>query len=194
MSDDLNVSRPCTLSQVRLARQDNHTLLVLPPEHAPADLPAFEPFTMPALKKSTTDRMAVLAEMHWQMNRRCIGMVLALDVLKRSWRFTIPNQRCSRDSACWSVLQEDYQQIEPHWLLAGSFQSRLVHKEEEVIDAPPPHDGVHFVMSIERQGGERKIWTFYRFDLKTRLVPAEAALVDDWEGQLREALPRLKLV
>ena len=183
------------LPQVRLV-EDEHAVRV----HL-ADgtvVAGFRPFGLPAIPQSLCDWCAIFCERFWAERKRCVAMVLMLDVRTRGWAMALPAQRCGRDAACWSTARADYPQFPETAVLCGTFQSRILAPGEDPADAVPPAAGLHFVLSLpgtaEVQPG--RVYCFVRTDAaagSTRLVPAADVILDDWAAALEQALPRVTL-
>src|SRR3954463_7176349 len=91
--------------QVRLV-EDEHAVRV---HLADGSVTAgFRPFGLPAVPQSLTDWCAIFCERFWAERRRCVAMVLMLDVQTRGWAMALPAQRCGRDAACWSTARADF--------------------------------------------------------------------------------------
>lgn len=192
---------PRALTRVRLVRGAGVT--IVEPSRPPAGVPGggagegvepFSPFPMPRVPKSLADWIAIFGETFWQRHRRCAAALLLLGRAHR-WGMTIPPQRCSRDSACWSTRLEDSSGeagLAGDCLLAGTFQTRMLARGEDPSDAPPPHDGLHFVHVLGE--GDPAIHCFVRAGGECEAVPAADVLVDDWDYMLEQCLPRMQLV
>jgi hypothetical protein len=194
---------PRALTQVRLVRGAGVT--IVEPSRPPAEVPGggagegVEPFTafpMPRVPKSLADWVAIFGETFWQRHRRCAAALLLLGGAARRWGMTIPPQRCSRDSACWSTRIEDSSGDAAgpagDGLLAGTFQTRVLTRGEDPADAPPPHDGLHFVHMLGE--GEPAIHCFVRAGGVCSAVSAADVLMDDWDYMLEQSLPRMQLL
>jgi hypothetical protein len=187
--------QPRALPQVRLV-EDEHAVRV---HLADGSVVAgFRPFGLPAVPQSLTDWTAIFCERFWADRRRCVAMVLMLDLKTRGWAMALPAQRCGRDAACWSTLRADFPQFPDTAVLCGTFQSRVLAAGEDPADAVPPVPGLHFVLSLpgtaEMQPG--RVYCFVRTGAaagSTRLVPADDVILDDWAAALEQALPRLTM-
>jgi hypothetical protein len=182
---------PRALPQVRLVRRDEDVQVLPAPRDDAGPEQEFPPLKLAKLPRSVTDRLALFVELVHRRHNCCVGALLLLDRRSGDWNFRIPAQRCGRTASCWSALARDVPQVSEYDLLAGSFQSRLLASGEDAADAPPPHDGVHFVLRLEEGGGS--ILCFIRAQGKTIFVPADQVIYDDLEAALEECLPRLKL-
>ena len=177
------------LPQVRLIRR-NDKVLVAPTGESNA-APAFEPFALPKLPKCITDHIALFCERIQREHARCVGAVLLMDRKTKEWTIRLPVQRCGRTSSCWSALERDVPELTEDLFLAGSYQLRQLEPGEEPVDAPPPHDGVHFVHVIGPK--TQSIWTFLRAEGQTHRIPADVVIFDDMAAAIEEALPRLRM-
>src|SRR4051794_1431908 len=183
------------LPQVRLVEDGDAVCVQLA---GGAVVAGFRPFGLPPVPQSLTDWTAIFCERFWAERRRCVAMVLMLDLKTRGWAMALPAQRCGRDAACWSTLRADFPQFPETAVLCGAFQSRVLAAGEDPADAVPPVAGLHFVLSLpgtaEAQPG--RVYCFVRTDAaagSTRLVPADDVILDDWATALEQALPRLTM-
>jgi hypothetical protein len=177
------------IPQIQLSYKDS-AFLVSPPPIRPG---AFEPFELPPLIRSTTDRLALLAENLWLRQRRTAGFLLLLDTKHRRWGYGVPRQRSSSDAACWTADRRDFPQLPPEAFLGGTFQSRVLSAGETPADAPPPKtDGLHLVLQIQEDS--REIWTFVT--LGGEMIAAEpgALILDDFQGDYDDLVSRLSFV
>ena len=193
MSEDPAASQgaggPTALPRIRLVRRDDATLVE--PLLAGAGADGCEPFRLAKLARSLANDLALFGELVWQQHRRCVGVLLLLDRRSHEWTYRVPAQRCGKGAACWSALRQDVSQVAEDHLLAGSYQTRLLAQGEESADAPPPHDGVHFVHVIEP--APTAVWSCLRGEGHTHAVPADDVIYDDVQAALEECLPRLRL-
>jgi hypothetical protein len=163
--------------------------LVNPPAKAPS---AFEPLELPLLSRSAADRMALLLEGLWQRQGRVAGFILFLDTRQKRWAWGVPRQRSGGESACWNVSRDDFPQLPPECVVAGSFQSRVFAGGEEPPDATPPADGLHFVLRIDPDA--RGIWSFVRMGGEPLAAMPGALIFDDFEDDLRNLTSRLTCI
>ncbi len=155
----------------------------------PAGTADTDAYALCRVPKSLIDELAIAAQWFWNRHKRCLGILLMLEPKKRVWSATIPTQRCSRDSSCWSPRQRDLPTELPTSILVGSFQSRVLSPGEDPADCPPPHDGLHLVMIV---GSDPLcIVAFLRCEGKTRQVPASDILFDDCEELIESVRGRL---
>jgi hypothetical protein len=175
----------CSIPHARLSREGEGILIY--PAMAGNQTNAYALCRLP---RSLADQLGTACQWFWQRHQRCLGILLLLEPEHHIWSVVIPAQRCSRDSACWSASRRDLPGIGPSMVLMGSFQSRMLGKGEDPADCPPPHDGLHLVMSIG--SGLPQVHTFLRCDGQTRPVPVSDVLFDDIEHLFEEAIGRLK--
>jgi hypothetical protein len=179
---------PGPIDQINLTRVKDR-FLVHPPAHV-----RLPPFVLPTLPMSVTNRCVVMAHSFWVTHRRCIGFLLLLDLMSHNWGCGIPTQRCSADSACWSVNKGDFDDMSASCAVAGSFQSRVVRQVEELADAPPPCPGLHLVLRVGCDHPGPEITTFVRADGVTQPIDPDAVLFDDWSASLTQFRNRLTLM
>jgi hypothetical protein len=161
------------------------------PTVSPTDRPDAATVPLCQIPKSLADSLTTACLWFWRRHHRCVGIVLLLDPVRQSWTAVIPAQRSSADSACWSAARRDIPGTDPDTAIAGSFQSRVLAPGEELADCPPPHDGVHIVMSV---GGETVgLAAFLRCGGVTRPVPPQDVLFDDLELMFLAAADRIVL-
>jgi hypothetical protein len=177
------------LPQIRLVPA-HPKLLVSSSTQEPADL--FDPFPLPPLPISLSNQCAVMAETFYQQHQRCVGFVLLLDCRDRSWGIGIPRQRCSADSACWDTSREDFPNLPPQSVVAGSFQSRIIHTASELPEVPPPHDGMHLVQRFEPD--QWSIASFIRIGNRCNQVSFDQIIIDDWNSLIHQHASRLTIV
>jgi hypothetical protein len=177
------------LPQIRLTPVDRK-LLVSPCTEEAAD--QFEPFLLPAIPLTISNHCSIMAETFYQKHHRCIGFVLLSNCPHRAWGIGVPQQRCSPDSACWDALREDFADLPAHSVVAGSFQSRIIHSAEELPEVPPPHDGIHLVQRIEPNW--RSISSFVRIGSQCTPISFDQIFVDDWSHLIDKNEARLKIV
>jgi hypothetical protein len=181
------------LRHVRLVRRDDD-VLVAPAERpgGEAGLPPeqhFDPFRLAKLPKSITDQLCLFGDLVHRRYGRCVGVLLLLDPGTHEWTYRVPAQRCGKTASCWSASIHDVPQVGHDHLLAGSFQTRVLAAGEDAADAPPPCDGVHFVLRLDPGGGS--VLSFLRAEGRTQAVPADVVVFDDLEAALQECLSRL---
>jgi hypothetical protein len=182
------------LPQVRLVQHERGVTVYPNLSSTAGNCDLAQPFELSQIPKSLTDRSALICQSFWHKHRRCLALVLMLDVKERYWSTVIPPQRSCRDSACWSAVRTDLPGILPSMVLLGSFQARMLGPKEEAIDCPPPHDGVHFVHCIGIDPQISLVRCFLRAEGRTEEVSAADILVDDGHMSIEEALPRIQLV
>lgn len=188
------VSSPRPLEHVRLFLQEG-VPHVTPPQSATTPL---APIPLPPVPRSLADWLAAFGQSFLHRHRRCVAALLLLDCSSGLWAMTIPTQRASRDSSCWQVAGSDRPCLPPGFVVAGSFQTRLLCPGESMADAVPPVDGVHLVQDQhiqQNQPGEQfRIGCFLGVGGIVRPVSCEQVLLDDMALTLEEVMARVTLV
>ena len=148
---------------------------------------------LPLVPLTITNACATAADLFWQRSSRCCAIVLLLDVASRHWSWVIPRQTCSRDGCCWQAPRRELlSNLWPgSWYVAGSFQTRVVEHEEDVLDHVPPVPGVHFVQI--RRGDNIHIFTFLRLGPEDVRCPTRELVLQAGWATVEEALPRMTL-
>ncbi len=145
-------SRGTAFRRARFAQEDNTLVMLLPPSPLTVGPQSMVP---KQLSHSSVQKMVTLSEMFYQKHKRCLAFLLLFN--GEGWGYALPLQRCSDDSSCWEAAREHFPDFGEEWLLAGSFQSRVI-AEAELADAVPPTDGLHIVCQILPQLS--LIWRF----------------------------------
>jgi hypothetical protein len=154
----------------------------------------FVPFDLPLLPQNLTDWCAQVAQRFWIQRRRCLGLVLLLDVRTHEWTAAIPAQRCAKSASCWSAALADFTSFPPETVLGGSFQTRVLSRGEEPADCPPPHDGIHLVQRAGPEPSPHSVWCLARAGGSTFTVEPRDVLFDDVAVALEQAAPRLAVL
>jgi len=158
--------------------------------------PLLESFELPKLPSGLIDWLTTLSHQFWATHHRCLASLLLLEAGPRTWAIGIPNQRCSSDSSCWTIPQRAWQpDLQEPFLLAGSFQIRILGKGEAAIDAVPPLDGVHLILQLHPKSQQQAtIWSFVRCAGQVQQASREQTLEDQTQAALEACRPRLTLL
>ena len=154
---------------------------------------AIESFALPHVPLSQLRWSETLVERFWREHKRCMALLLMLDVTARRWATPlIPSQRCESTRVSFRLHASDFVAVAPHLFVAGSLQMSNARDPFAAAAHVPAFDGVHVVKAgaTAREGG----FIFLRCDGgEAALASPFSILVDDLEATFRQNAHRLKL-
>ncbi len=146
---------------------------------------------LPKLPLSLVYWMTGLGQLFWIEHRRCIGLLLMLDLEYRRWTCLIPTQNCTPQAVQWKTTSEDLVDQPSHLFIAGSFQTTSISGMYDAHALVPAFDGLHLIQQVDREDGGA--WSFIHSDGEPALADPSSVLGDDLSDTLRRYTHRLKL-
>ncbi len=167
--------------------QPRHPRIVASASAAADSKRSLESFPLPRLSAVRFDRLAASLAVFWSRRRRCLVVLLYLDLIRRDWVTFVPPQFCGPDDARWNTrfdgVEDPGRRPGAHLRLAGSLRCLPGVASKDVLAHVPPFDGLHITLDPLRS---RPGATFIiRAQGEQSIVADSAVLTDcDYEGLL----------
>jgi hypothetical protein len=135
------------------------------------------------------------SKMFWQEHQRCIAFVLLYRLDRSHWSIELPSQSCRHDLAKWSPALSAPIDAHDGYALAGTFQSRILPKDPDLLTIAPDDPGLHFFYNPgSRRIDVRAALRYTDPALATRVIDPTHVIEDDKAALLESARDRLELV
>jgi hypothetical protein len=93
----------------------------------------------------------------------------------------------------WSVTADDFAELGPGWVLAGTFQATSARsgRPQHLAELVPAADGLHFVLVHTQE--QSQLRAFIRAGGELRPAGEQPVMINDWAAVIDAAEPRLTL-